>query len=441
MYFGTLQTRRQLLKKGALALGGLAAAELAGVRWLLGGTGANAAGLSRCVSLGANGVINPGSTQDYRNARAFLLETGTSWVRIWADWPSLQPEGGLAPDQGSGAWRVAELDKQIAQANTDGINVMLVSYRFPTWANGTSGLSPAADAAYQPQDRIPPGGNPASRKDLRFKLPADLGPTSAWGRWIAFLVNRYSWTSIRRRATIAALEVCNEPNLQMWPLEGPSTTRDPYSPGPVTVQRAVAQMFKTAQSITAVYGSTPMLVGPATWDGVGHSRLKLGYETFTRALLDELDRVGFHAGAQFAWSHHNYTDVEYDRGADSLTLRTVNRAVAARQMLVGRWAGWPAADAAAPSILLPEGGARLTKIARVYRTSDPTEIRVRQAELIERNWNRMTGGLGIAMVGQYLLHTDPNFDSGLCEVDGSERPAYFTWAGLPSEVGAKSERR
>src|SRR5881275_2357355 len=127
------------------------------------------AGLRRCVSLGASGVISPGGSQDYSNNSAFLEDTGSRWTRFWADWPSLQPEANLMPDQGSGATRLQALDRQIAAANADGVKVILTLWRFPRWANGTSSLTATQDASYQLQDRISQGGNPASRKALEFK--------------------------------------------------------------------------------------------------------------------------------------------------------------------------------------------------------------------------------------------------------------------------------
>src|SRR5439155_20639029 len=123
-----LSTRRQLLRGGAVALG--AAGLAGGGRLFWPRETSDAATVRRCVSLGANGVINPGSTQDYRSCRHFLLDTGTRWVRIWADWPSLQPEPNRPPDRGSGAWRLRHLDDQIAQARSDGIGVILTAYRF-----------------------------------------------------------------------------------------------------------------------------------------------------------------------------------------------------------------------------------------------------------------------------------------------------------------------
>jgi len=382
-----LSTRRQLLRGGAVALG--AAGLAGGARLFWPRETRDAAAVRRCVSLGANGVINPGSTQDYRSCRHFLLDTGTRWVRIWADWPSLQPERDLAPDRGGGAWRLRHLDDQIEQARSDGIGVILTAYRFPTWANGTEQF---------PDDLYAPG-------DRRFKLPADVGVGSDWARWIEFLVQRYG-------ESVAALEPVNEPNQQVWPLYSPT--------GELTIHRVVAQMFQTAQTIGAAHQPGPLLVGPSTSDTLARSPLAVPFHTFTRALLDELDRIGFQPGRGFAWAHHNYSDVEHDQGT---------RAAKVREMLTGRWAGWPNADASNPAIVIPEGGARLAKIANLYSTSSPEEL---QAELIERNWKRMSKQPGIAMLGQYLFYSDPTFDCGLCDTDGRRRPAYRAWAGLPS---------
>ena len=274
-------TRRRLLAGGALALGAAAAGELASP-WLGGRRTATAATPARCVSLGANGVINPGSSQDYRSCRELLLGTRTSWVRVWADWPSLQPEPDRAPDRGGGAWRVRELDRQIAQANADGISVILTAYRFPTWASGAS------------------AGDPHPL----FKLPLDVGPGSHWAGWIEFLLRRYA-------GRIAGLELVNEPNGQVWPRAGAHVT--------------VARMFQTAEALAIA--RRPLLVGPATSDAPEAAPAE-----FTNALLGELDRIGFQPGRGFAWAHHNYTDVEHDRSTG------VEQILSA---LEGRWRGRP----------------------------------------------------------------------------------------------------
>jgi hypothetical protein len=396
-------SRRRFLRAGGVLAGAIGAAS---VGWPLTIAPATAAPpVRRCVTLGADGVINPGGAQDYRANRRLMTETGTRWVRLWADWPSLQPEAGLSPDKGSGAWRLRELDSQIAQANADGVAVILTAYRFPRWANGAAGLGQV------------PGG-----KDPRFGLPADLSATGPWGRWIDFLLSRYGSSGA---PTAAFLEVCNEPNLQMWPQRAPD--------GSLTIHRAVAAMFRTAQRLASERPEAPMLLGPATSDGLLESDEATAYDAFTDALLDELASTGFHAGPRFAWSHHNFTDVEYDRGPGSTTGRAESGAATTREMLRGRWDGWPAADRSAPQILISEGGARVTKIAAIYGRSEPAAALAKQAELIKRSWDRSGGGAtGIAMFGQYLFDTDARYDSGLRELDGRSRPALATWAALPS---------
>jgi hypothetical protein len=126
-------------------------------------------------------------------------------------------------------------------------------------------------------------------------------------------------------------------------------------------------------------------------------------------------------------------------GAATDPTRLTNRAADTRRRLVGRWAGWPAADAANPQILLTEGGVTLPNIAARWGITDRAAQLAKQSELVQRNWNRMavnTGdGVGIAMLGYYLWYTDPNYDCGLAETfesGGATRPAYKTWKALPS---------
>ena len=78
-----LSRRQFLIRSGALA-GGLA----------LPVAPAFAAGnLRKLIDIGPGGVIYPGSAQDYRyySNRTYFADTQTGWIRMWADWPSLQP--------------------------------------------------------------------------------------------------------------------------------------------------------------------------------------------------------------------------------------------------------------------------------------------------------------------------------------------------------------
>jgi hypothetical protein len=332
-------TRRALLRRGALA--GLALA-LAGTRpaFALGQRS-----IYRGVALGPGGV---GVEQSYAANRTRFLDTGTPWVRLWADWPVLQPSPDASPD-------FSRLDADVALAKADGLRVIVTAWRF----------APAASP-------------------LPFGVPADLSPSGAWGRWIDTLIDRYG-------GHVDALEIVNEPNLQLAPQAG--------------LDAAVATMIETATALAARHGDAPLLVGPATADVPG-------YEEFTRALLDRFDERGFRPGAGFAWSHHNYTDVEQERAG------AANGVARVRALLAARWG-------AAPPILITESGARIEK------AGSPAN----QAALLERSVQRLLfgpEGEGVAMVCQYLFITDPNYDSGLCAVDGTPRPAYYAWSRMPT---------
>jgi hypothetical protein len=399
-----------------------------------------AAGLRRCVVLGPSGVITPGSPQDYRTGRnaSRLKASGTRWVRLWADWPSLMP---LADRLDPTA--VAALDAQIARARADGMSIILTLYRFPTWANGTDAMTPDELAATMPDRRT--RTQPESRaKSLLFRYPDDLSAASAFGRFLRLLIERYSPPT--GSGAIDVLELCNEPNLQWWPQQAPSATPDPTGHGRITVDDAVVRIFVTARQIAADMGSEIVLAGPGSADLTASNRLRTAYHSLAERILTGLAAAGVVAGPRFAWTHHNYADVTYDQGPGSTApdaatnpARQTNLAADMRRRLVGRWAGWPAGDADQPQILLTEGGATLAGMHTRYGLTDAAEQRRKQAELLQRNWDRMSAdggdGAGIAMTAQYLLYSDVAFDSGLCEpyeAGGAVRPAYRTWKALPS---------
>jgi hypothetical protein len=342
-------SRRELLKgAGAAALGLAGAAALPG---RLGVAPALAGPPRRCVALGPAGCIAPGCPQDLRAGanRIMLADSGTRWVRLWADWPTLMPAPGTVAEE-----RAAALDDQLAVARADGLHTILTLYRAPEWVGR-----------------------------------AVAGPP--WERFVEFVIARYG-------PQLDMLELCNEPNLADTP---PQT---------------VAAMFATAQRIAGGLGSRLVLAGPGTSD-------VRGYAGFTDRLLDALDARGFVAGPGFAWTHHNYADVAYG----------TNRAADVRRRLVGRWAGWPAGDAGDPQLLVTEGGVTLSTIARRLGIADPTAQRAKQAELLRAAYERLDPG--VALTTQYLFHTDPHYDSGLCETaeaGGAPRPAYAAWRALPS---------
>src|SRR5215213_7562113 len=304
-----------------------------------------AAGLRRAVVLGPAGCIWPGSPQDlrYGKNRAWLRDTGTRWTRMWADWPSLQPTAGQY-DSG----RLSALDAQIDTARADGLRIVLTLYRFPTWANGTASLTSEQLQATMP-DRKRASDPDSKAKSLLFRYPADVSQTSAFGRFVEFLMRRYA-------GRIQFLEVCNEPNHQWWPLHSPSTTGDPYASGTIIVHDVVCRMFVTAKAIQTRIGSTaPALAGPGLSDTLDGGRLRVPYHSMTERILNRCAELGFRGGTKFAYTHHNYSDVGYDQGAGSTApdaattpSRYTNRAADVRRRLVNRWHGWPYADPANP---------------------------------------------------------------------------------------------
>jgi hypothetical protein len=400
-----------------------------------------AARLRRCVALGPAGVIYPGSPQDYRtgNNRVWLADSRTRWVRLWADWPSLMPVADELDEA-----RMAALDAQIALARSDGMRIILTPYRFPTWANGTDAMTAGQLAATMP-DRRTSDQPDARAKSLLFRYPDDLSPTGAFGRFLALLIERYSPQGPEEQS-VDVLELCNEPNLQWWPQQGPSITADPYGQGPIVVHDAIVRMFVTAKQIADDAGSGIVLAGPGSADVTTSHRLRTAYHSLAERILTNIIAADVVPGPRLGWTHHNYADVTYDQGPGSTApdaatnpARQTNLAADMRSRLVGRWAGWPAGDAANPQLLLTEGGATLSNMRARYGLTEPADQRRKQAELIQRNWDRMVGdsgdGAGVAMISQYLFYTATYFDSGLCdeyEAGGATRPSYDTWKGLAS---------
>jgi hypothetical protein len=435
--------RRQFLAAGLAA----AAGTLAG--FSLGTRPADAStALRKLIDIGPGGVIYPGSAQDLRYAdnATYFADTGTNWIRMWADWPSLQPHPGYAPDdpRSPGYWRLQALDEQIRLACSRGLKVILMPYRFPTWVNGTASLSAQKDTdaeiSYRYPDRMTKaawdryvrnGRNPSayqpSRRALEYLLPSDAyGPNSAWAGYFDFLYRRYHYGQRASGRYVQAFELVNEPNLQLWPQQAAATGTDPFAPAARTIEGAIAGLLKTAQGISARYAHSTLLFAPSISDSdTASSRLYTRYDEFVPAFLDACGAIGYLPHSKQAWSHHNYTDVE--------KRQTQTRTQLIRGLLAGRWTGY--AGSQSPTVFITEGGARLSRMPALYPTEDP---RAAQAKCIRDAWTRhrsQTGaGVGVAMFAQYLLYADPNFDCGLLDPYPSavKRPAYEAWKAFPA---------
>jgi hypothetical protein len=381
-----------------------------------------------------------------------VAESNSTWVRLWADWPTYQPSDPFVSptdpfpnivdledtcsahyverDPRTSAL-IQNLDEQIVLARSRGLHVIVTSQHFPVWAT-------------YPKSLFSP--------DQLSVVPKDVGVDSPWGKWIKFLVKRYGYSEATSNTGryVDFLEVTNEPNLTILPQLG--------------LPEKVAQMFQTAQAVVRTYGNTLRLAGPGTAD-IDHSKCQAdkhvsdkgtNYAEFTENLLKSLRQVGFVADEYFAWSHHNYRDVECDR--DGVVRRKLvkkdlpdaNSAAWVRWMIVAgdpryRWTGWP--NASSPQLLITEGGARLDGILNKYPDLKDKNCKKgssfkgagcqrqirnqqeKQRSLVERNFLRMAGlrgdrrlGEGIAMVSSYLTYTDPTYDSGLFDYIGPCAP-------------------
>jgi hypothetical protein len=405
--------------------------------------------LRRIIDLGSGATLAPGSAGDLRfhDNRTYFAETKTSWVRLWADWPTLQPDPTRPPDDpgGPGAAHLQALEDQIRVANEDGIKVALLLYRFPLWANGLEALGAQrntdAEISFGYPDRIAPadwaryvaaGRDPArvnpSRRALELFVPAEgvgrAGFMIAWARFFEFAYARWQRGRAGAGPYVHAFELVNEPNFQLWPQRAPAPGDDPFALADLTVQATVAQMLRTAADVAARHGDDTLIFAPSLADSELGGRTVTQYDEFAGKLLDALDAAGYRAGPNVAWAHHNYTDLE--------RRSTETKAQRLRAVLAGRWTGY--VEGAAPTVFMTEGGVRLSKMAAYYPQEERLAAQARSWQLGWDAHHRDDGpGAGIAMLAQYTTYAEPRFDSGLLDPWPAvvRRPAYAVWTALP----------
>ena len=431
-------TRREALRAAAAAA--LAVSALPVVAGRAGASPVDSGGpglrrLEAGLDLTVHGVIFPGSPQDYRVVRNEPwwpdLRGVVGRLRMWADWPTLQPDAGheLGDPSSPGYASLLALDDQIRWAVDDGLSVILIPYRYPGWANGTADLHPGSpdDLAHMVADRareaaaLAAGDRaPSGFKAREYKLPADgHGPDSAWGRFVAALLDRYV-TRGDAYGRIDAVEVVNEPNLQLWPQRSPAADASrPFGVdgSELTIHRAVAEMMTTVDGLARDAGGL-LCLGPSTADADGaYPRLVSGVEDgFTEALLDELDGRGFTGGCNWVWSYHNYGDVE----------QGTSRATALRARLAGRWLGLE--QDGGPAMAATEGGCRLSAVGDGLSYDDRLRLQAeRLTRAVDRHRNAGDLGAGLTLHTQYTAMADPGYDCGLRDPDGAARPAFGAW--------------
>ncbi len=358
--------------------------------WLALGTGRAGAvvprpPVARAMGLGIDltpqGLRTPGALQDYTILRAQPwappLIACITHVRFWVDWPFVQPDGGIALEDPAnpGLPHLQALDAQVDAAVADGLQVILMPWRYPRWVNHTT----VHFEGKSPEWRMPDSGH---------------GPESPWARFVESLWLRYS-------CRMACFEVVNEPNLQIWPQED--------------VAERVAGMIETVDAIARRHEVAVTCLAPSLSDAESDRPVMITEQRpFTAALLDSLDRRGFRGGKHWVWSFHNYNDAEL--GGD--------RVSAMRAQLAGRWRGRRAADGG-PLVYATEGGVRLTGVTRRYGGAlSPARRRAEQAAMLADAIARYERTPGVGLFTQYTVTADPGYDCGLREADGSARPAF-----------------
>jgi hypothetical protein len=337
--------------------------------------------MGRGIDLTAQGLRTPGALQDYTVLRAQPwgpeLVARATHVRFWVDWPFVQPDGRIALDDPAnpGLPHLLALDAQVDAVVADGLQPILMPWRYPRWVNHTK----VHYHGKSPEWRMPRSGH---------------GPDSPWARFVEALWLRYA-------CRMACFEVVNEPNLQIWPQD--------------RVAERVAEMITTVDAIARRHEQAVTCLAPSISDAESDRPFMITEQRpFNATLLDSLDRRGFEGGERWVWSFHNYNDAEL--GADHVS--------AMREQIGRRWRGRRAPDGG-PLLYATEGGVRLVGVERRYgRTFSPERQRAEQAAMLAEAIARYEHTPGVGLFTQYTVTADPNYDCGLREADGSERPAF-----------------
>ena len=179
----------------------------------------------------------------------------------------------------------------------------------------------------------------------------------------------------------------------------------------------VTEMMETAQKLSAERGHRVGLAGPALSDRVApDGRLYTSARTLVPPLLTALEWLGFPVTPSFAWSHHNFWDIE--RGV-ALPEGPANSPACC--------AAGGGAGADPPTRGLDDRGRRPPGFAR---GGDLTN----QAELLGDAWARASALPAVELLSNYLMYADPTADCGLCNeiaVGGTPRPVWDVFKGFP----------
>ena len=205
-----------------------------------------------------------------------------------------------------------------------------------------------------------------------------------------------------KHGTVAAFEVVNEPNGQLWPQRGPSSDQSSWAGmfsvegSKLVVQKAVAEMMTTLDAIADYHGQTMLCLAPSTSDAdsalprtttnVG-ADVVLGEPRPVRRRAARRARPDRLPGRPaWAWSYHNYNDYELNQHARGMRLQ---------EHLGKRWHGRRLNGVA--ELWCTEGGCRLTRVRQRFGANlNNEQVLNQQAEVIKEalhrhHWPRRRG--------------------------------------------------
>jgi hypothetical protein len=362
-----------------------------------------------------------------------IADSGTAWLKISFNWGSLMPTA-PNPFTRDRMWEMLNanpeivgprgLDDQIRTANNEYGRIgrvlavaLTIQDDFPLW---TSNAHPEWDRLYS--------GTNSTRWPPKDKVPDAVEPDTPYGWLVAYLFARYRVFGVYnpngpsavapfgnpRSAWINCLEVCNEPNLKMWPQRVPNS--DDYMLCKVT------QMIKTADVHAKTFGNGSFVIGPGVADGPTVSNaFTTHYRDFTQGVVNLL--ANYVPQSALLWSHHNYTDIaNQNRTRFEFVVNVLDTSANPYRF--------------AP-VVISEGGYSMK--------ADSQYERDQMSELMRVGWINFSASPRVYTYAQWLLNDgpvfDPNFQSGLRVTDGAypnatfwPRPAFARWYSLPGKV-------
>ena len=311
-----------------------------------------------------------------------------SLIRFWADWPVLQPEPTPLEDPANpGYGHLVALDGQIDAARADGLDVIVMPYRYPLWVTGATRWRWGVGGAV-PAPRIGPRPVLAVGGVLRGALAPLRGADDA----------------LRGRQRAQPPAHAAGPDARADRRDGRDRRRDRPPPRP---RRHLPGSVVLGRRLAAHAAADGAAAGVRRPDTAARSARRA-----SRAATTGSGRS---------------TTTTSPRAA-----ATARRGCASGSRGAGR--GGRTRRAAAH---VRDGGRRAARyIAR--RRGAGADLRAGQAEVLARALARAEATPGLGLYTQYTVNADPDYDCGLRETDGRARPSFGASSPEPSDTDRRA---